>query len=261
MATSENGRRWTAIAAHRGGAGLWAENSMKAFHNAALMQVEFIEFDVHRTRDGVLVVHHDPVLGRTAEGKGAIWAMDWEQLKTVRLKGAPDERIPLLEEVLDVFRNSAIAPRLELKNDAMGSRYRGMEAQVIAMLRDLGLADRTVLTSFDCDCLMAAKEAGARRLLWLLKREAHQQLDDYPDAFIQEALSLGIGEVATAGSEISQKLIDACLKNGMVLGAFAAKDHDLERLLGCGLSVFTTDRPDLAIKVREQLAKADPFRQ
>lgn len=257
MAISGSGRRQTAIAAHRGGAGLWAENSMKAFRNAIRMQVEFIEFDVHRTRDGVLVVHHDPVLGRTVEGKGAIWAMDWEQLKTVRLKGAPDERIPLLEEVLDVFRNSAIGPRLELKNDAMGSRYRGMEKQVIAMLRDFDLFDRTVFTSFDCDCLMAAKEAGADRLLWLLKKEAYQQLHDYPDVFIQETFSRGIGEIAYAGSEISPGLIDVCLKNGMVLGAFAAKDHDLERLLDCGLNVFTTDRPDLAIRIREQLAKAE----
>ena len=65
--TSSNAQhltRRTAIAAHRGGARLWPENSRQAFRNASRMAVDFIEFDVHRSRDGHLLVHHDAELGR-----------------------------------------------------------------------------------------------------------------------------------------------------------------------------------------------------
>ena len=136
MAESERiGSGPTLIAAHRAGAELWPENSMTAFRNAFAMPVDFIEFDVHRSRDGVLVVHHDPELGRTADGKGAIAAMDWADLRRVPLRGAEAEHMPLLAELLAMFDGSAIRPRLELKPDSAGNIYPGMTAEVLAMLR------------------------------------------------------------------------------------------------------------------------------
>ena len=50
----------TAIVAHRGGWGAAAENTLAAFENAINLGVDMIEFDVRRTGDGRLVVHHDP---------------------------------------------------------------------------------------------------------------------------------------------------------------------------------------------------------
>jgi glycerophosphoryl diester phosphodiesterase len=67
----------TDIASHRGGALLWPENSRIAFENTAKLQVEQVEFDVHPTRDGKLVVIHDDTLDRTTDGKGPVAAQDW----------------------------------------------------------------------------------------------------------------------------------------------------------------------------------------
>ena len=61
------------VVAHRGGAALWAENSITAFRGAIGLGVDLIEFDVHPTRDGKIVVIHDPTLGRTTTGTGAVW--------------------------------------------------------------------------------------------------------------------------------------------------------------------------------------------
>src|SRR3546814_4605051 len=59
--------------AHRGGAGLWPENTLEAFTHAIEMGADGIELDVHLSRDGVLVVHHDeslkPSIARGAHGK------------------------------------------------------------------------------------------------------------------------------------------------------------------------------------------------
>ena len=63
----------TDIASHRGGALLWAENSRLAFEQTARLPVEQVEFDVHPSRDGKLVVIHDATLERTTDGKGAVF--------------------------------------------------------------------------------------------------------------------------------------------------------------------------------------------
>jgi len=58
------------VAAHRGGAQLWPENSLLAFANALGLGVDAVETDVHLTADGEIVVIHDPKLDRTSTGRG-----------------------------------------------------------------------------------------------------------------------------------------------------------------------------------------------
>ena len=62
----------TLLAAHRGGALLWPENSLLAFRNSVALGADFIEFDVHLSKDGELVVIHDPTLDRTTSGSGPV---------------------------------------------------------------------------------------------------------------------------------------------------------------------------------------------
>src|SRR5215831_14785350 len=83
----------TDIASHRGGALLWPENSRIAFENTARLPVEQVEFDVHPTRDGKIVVIHDGTLERTTDGTGPVARRDWADLQRVALKGTEGQRI------------------------------------------------------------------------------------------------------------------------------------------------------------------------
>src|SRR5215212_4556790 len=56
------------VMAHRGGAGLWPENTLLAFERARDLGVDVIETDVQSTADGVLVVMHDATVDRTTDG-------------------------------------------------------------------------------------------------------------------------------------------------------------------------------------------------
>src|SRR2546426_11100626 len=76
----------TLLAAHRGGALLWPENSLLAFRNAVALGADFIEFDVHLSRDGEVMVIHDPTLERTTNGQGAVRDRSVAELKALRLK-------------------------------------------------------------------------------------------------------------------------------------------------------------------------------
>jgi glycerophosphoryl diester phosphodiesterase len=60
------------IYAHRGGAALRPENTLAAFDNGLALGADGLELDVHLSRDGVVVVHHDPMLERTTNASGAI---------------------------------------------------------------------------------------------------------------------------------------------------------------------------------------------
>ncbi|WP_375263913.1 glycerophosphodiester phosphodiesterase family protein [Palleronia sp.] len=62
----------TAITGHRGARNLWPENSLMGFRKAAELGCDAIEFDVHLTVAGELVVIHDPTLERTTEGAGEV---------------------------------------------------------------------------------------------------------------------------------------------------------------------------------------------
>src|SRR3989338_4609079 len=77
----------TLLAAHRGGAQLWPENSLLAFRNAIALGADFLEFDVHLSKDGEVVVIHDPALERTTTGAGAVSDRTLAELRTLRLKG------------------------------------------------------------------------------------------------------------------------------------------------------------------------------
>src|SRR5215213_11586194 len=69
------------VIAHRGGAGLWPENTLYAFEKANELGVDVIEIDVRSTSDGTLVVMHDATIDRTTDGVGRVSEMTLAELK------------------------------------------------------------------------------------------------------------------------------------------------------------------------------------
>jgi glycerophosphoryl diester phosphodiesterase len=137
-----------------------------------------------------------------------------------------------------------------LKSDHHGECYSNIVAEVMTLLRATGLAGRATITSFDPQYLDEAHHAGARDLIWLLKENSAAELAAGPAEFAHQTRLRGITEVAIRGRDTTPNLVATCRENNLVLGAFAAKDMDFERLLRIGLSVFTTDRPDLALAAK-----------
>ncbi|MDE1462943.1 glycerophosphodiester phosphodiesterase [Spartinivicinus poritis] len=70
-----------AVIAHRGGKGLWPENTLHAFQEAVSLGVDMLELDVRQTKDGQLVVLHDEYVDRTTNGKGSISQLTLAEVK------------------------------------------------------------------------------------------------------------------------------------------------------------------------------------
>ncbi|MCB8820578.1 glycerophosphodiester phosphodiesterase [Microvirga rosea] len=243
--------RRTKIAAHRGGAQLWPENSRMAFRNAILLDVDFIEFDVHRTRDGVLVVHHDAVLGRTCEGTGPIADQDWNTLKALKLHDTDGEGLPSLSEVLDILAEGRPALRLEIKYRADRSRYPGLERETLAALREHDLLQRTTVTAFELEVLReVVAQAPGLPTIHLVREQEYQSEGRQVAPYAERARAAGVREIALRIEHIQERDRELCAAFGVELGVFAAHDIPaIRHAFDLGVSAFTTDRPDLALLV------------
>lgn len=247
----------TKIASHRGGAQVWPENSREAFRNSMGLPVDLIEFDLHRSRDGVLVVHHDPLLGRTSEGQGAIADLDWAELSRVALKRTAGETVPSFDEVLDILTTGPMGLRIELKTKADGARYAGIEAEIVAVLERRRLLPLVTFTSFDLDTLSElASISPGTPLIYLVKSERYEPSPRGLAHYCDLARQAGVRELAIRVEQFRDGDVAFCAERDVRLGVFAAHDEtSIAKAFTQRVAAFTTDRPDLAIAVRDRLTK------
>jgi len=85
--------------AHRGGNVAAPENTLAAFEHAVSLGYRYLETDVHRSADGVLVAFHDTDLNRTCGVDAVIADLTWAQISELRVDGT--EPIPRMIDLLD----------------------------------------------------------------------------------------------------------------------------------------------------------------
>ncbi len=105
----KNCKRPVEVIAHRGGGGEWPGETVYAFKQALAAGVDVLEMDVHRTRDGALVLMHNKTVDRTTNGTGAIKDLDLEYIRTLDaadtwpLLRGQDIRVAELADVFERF--------------------------------------------------------------------------------------------------------------------------------------------------------------
>src|SRR6185312_11925245 len=245
----------TEIASHRGGALLWPENSRTAFESTTRLKVDQVEFDVHPSRDGELVVIHDPTLDRTTNGTGPVHGQSFSELSKLTLRGTAADRILLFDEVIDIFEPTLIKLRIELKKGADALPYPGLPDKVMETLDRRGMLDRSIVTSFELDVVCAAAAcAPVSGHVYLILPELEKRIG--LDAVLQTASGRGIPMLALRESTLDAAKISRIRSAGLGVGAWAVNElHAIDRMLELGVDVFTTDRPDLAL---ERAGKAKP---
>ncbi len=155
---------------HRGAPHFEPENTIPSFLRAISDGCNAIELDVHRTRDGHLVVFHDDTLERTTNGTGRVAEHTLAELKALNAaaiwKGR-QEQIPTLQEVVDALPKRVIF-NFEIKDFSFFSEQR-IELELIRFIRDNNMRDRVVLSSFNPLNIWRVKMADPKiftALLW-----------------------------------------------------------------------------------------------
>jgi glycerophosphoryl diester phosphodiesterase len=233
------------IAAHRGGAALWPENSLRAFREAIALGCELVELDVHATRDGQVAVIHDATLERTTTGAGLVAEHPAAALRQICLRGpdgvATGETLPMLDDVLRLVAPTGVDLLIELK-----ARTPGFERSVLDAVTAEGLAARASVMCFQAEPLqrLRAMAPGLRTTL-LVGRDRGRAASTAD--LVEWTRAAGAVDLGLQHTLVTAEVVAAVHAAGWTLGAWTIDEADaIQRLAALGVDVVTTDRPDIA---------------
>ncbi len=249
-----------ATAGHRGGKGLWPENSLFAFQRASALGVDMLEMDLQLSSDGELVVIHDRTLERTTDGDGAVaalslaqlqaldagynWSADGGQSYPYRGQGI---RIPSFAEVLDKLPD---APKvIEIKVPDVG-----IEVLLCDALQAHQQQDQVIVASIyerslqlfreQCPGVATSAGPGSVRLLVALNWLGLGSL------LSPSYQALQIPETHDGLLVASPSLLKAAAQRGLNVQLWTINEQpDMRRLLDLGVHALITDYPDRALQV------------
>jgi glycerophosphoryl diester phosphodiesterase len=245
----------TLVIAHRGGAGLWPENTLHAFARAAESGADMIELDVRSTADGALVVFHDATVERTTGGAGAVGEMSLGELKRLdaAYRWTPDGGktfplrgggvvVPTLEEVFEALPEMrfVIEPKRGTPSAAQSLcrvvRGRGMGEKVL-----VASFNQTVLDEFRRECTGVATSAGPGEVSKFLALSKAGLGASYTPAM----QALQIPEYAGGVRVITGSLVEAAHERNLKVHAWTVNDEaSMRGLIALGVDGIMTDYPD-----------------
>ena len=227
----------TKIVAHRG---YWdcagsAQNSITSLKLADKIGCYGSEFDVHLTKDGVIVVHHDQNVGKID-----IQTSTYKALKKERLKNG--EKIPTLEQYLDAGKDLSCKLVLEIKRQMVQSHEDSLVRQCVDMVKSKGLTDRIVWISFS---------GKACELLHQLLPDAHIQylLGDWDPKTIKAKGLSGI-DYEQKVLALHPEWIKDCHDLGLVVNVWTVNDlNTINQFIKAGVDFITTNAPVEGLKL------------
>lgn len=240
------------VYAHRGGAALRPENTILAFDHGLSLGADGLEFDVHLSRDGVVVVHHDATLDRTTNGTGPLAARTADELARLDagyhfqgFRGAAGG-VPRLDAVLARYRDARVIIELKVNTPELAHR-------TIDVIRAAGAIGRVSLGSFGTRVLRAARAyepripTGSSReetrlalyrswVRWPVRHPRYQEFQ--------------VPEWAGSTRVVSPRFVRYAHEAGVTVKVWTVDDEgDMRRLLGWGVDAIISDRPDRAVEV------------
>jgi len=222
------------VVAHRGGAKLAPENTLKAFSGAIALGADAFELDIHLSRDQQLVVIHDDTLQRTSKKDGVVREMTLAQLKQA------DPTIPSLAEALRLARGKCRVI-VEIKHPH-GSRHQDIENVLLKTLEQEKMLDQVVVISFDRQSLKTLRKMNASL--------ETGYLFGAPTPLENLKKDLGITFVGPHFRLASAQFIAEAHALGLRVNAWTVDDPlDMRRLLQDCCDCITTDRPDRLLKL------------
>ncbi|MGC2485347.1 MAG: glycerophosphodiester phosphodiesterase [Acidimicrobiales bacterium] len=223
----------TDVLAHRGAHFNVRENTLDAFREAKELGVAGVELDVRRTSDGVLVVHHDPV----------VEFMTIDQTPARDLPGY----VPSLDESLDVL--AGLCVNVEIKNSTEEPGYDVSGSLVRDVLASIeGAADTTAIIScFDlATCEAARAQSESIDLAWLVQRSLDDAL-----AIAHDARFTAVNpHVSLVNADVARRAVEL----GLALNVWTVNSpRDLSAMGRLGVARVITDEPTLALEILSSL--------
>lgn len=207
--------------------GVEPENTLRSFLRAERSGMDVIALDVRLSKDGALVVLHDPGVDRTTDGSGAVADLTLGELRA--LDAGQGERVPVLEEVLDAVR----VPLQVSVGDVATA------AALADLLLRRDLTARVEVASFQEALLTetARLAPGVRTALYA---------DPHGDDIVDRARAAGAGTVALNIRRLTRETVEAAHAAGLRVTGWTVNTLDQLRLArALELDGASTDFPEI----------------
>jgi glycerophosphoryl diester phosphodiesterase len=258
------------VLAHQGASGHAPSNTLEAFRLAVEMGADAIETDVHMTRDGHVVLSHDPDVDRLTNGTGLIKNKTMAELreidfgyrfttdggKTYPYRGRK-VTIPTLSEVLEEFPTMRVNCDIKQKSPAL-------EAALCEVIRKHDAHDRVLVTSFHSSTMRryrqfadprVATSANTREMVrfFCYWRSGFQRwYKPKVDAFQVPEQQAGIRVV-------TPEMVRIAHRHGIKVHVWTInREEDIRRLLEWGVDGICSDYPDRVVKVMKEMNLWEP---
>ena len=238
------------FAAHRGGAALWPENSLLAFGHALALGADYLELDVHLSRDGQVMVIHDATLERTTTGSGPVRERTAAELGALFLKdrsgAVTAESVPTLDQVVTLAAAGKRQMLLEIKTDEKRRRYPDIEEKVFAVLDRYRFTPFAIVMSFEGETWRRLRQLRPDARVGALY-SARMLPATEVEGELGSLRQAGVGFVGLEQRMVTADVARQARLAGLTLGVWTVNERDaIERFVGHGVGVVITDRPDLA---------------
>jgi len=248
--------------AHRGGSLLRPENTMLAFEYGMSFGADALELDIQQTRDGELVVIHDPTLDRTTSGSGPVASYALDEVRAVdagyrfttdggatfpyRGQGIT---IPTLRQVFERFPHARI--NIDLKESTPDR-----EARLWALIQEFAAEDRICAGCFTHAALVRFRRlTGARVATSASPREVRSfllaALSHTTNWWLRTAYdALQVPDTYGSVRIVSRTTVEAAHRLGVDVHVWTVDERShMEALLALGVDGLMTDRPDILAAV------------
>lgn len=240
----------TKLHAHRGASHEAPENTWAAFHLALAQRADFIELDIHQSKDGHLVIMHDETLNRTSNGSGLIkektldelLSLDCGQWFSEKFKG---QQMPLLEEVLPWAQKEGLSLNIELK---AGSRfYPHIEKKLLSLIVQHHMKERVIVSSFDHHALQLLKSLDEEIKTGILYTAALVDPWDYAQKIKADALH-------PLYLTVDETLLRGAFSKGLWVNPYTVDDPAvMKQLIKAGVSAIITNEPNVFHQVKQSM--------
>lgn len=248
------------VFAHRGGCALGPENTIAAFDRGLAAGADGLELDVQLSADGVIVVCHDDTLDRTTNASGPVATRTAAELSRVDagyhfVDGAGQHPfrgqgvgVPTLREVLERYPEIPIIVEMKPDTVEMG---RTLAADVAAARA----TDRICAAGYGTRSLGAARQAlpamASSAALSEVRVALYRSWVGWPPMRPPYG-GYQVPECAGSLRVVSQRFIRHAHRAGLEVQLWTIDAAvDMERLLGWGADALISNRPDLAVAVRD----------
>ena len=238
------------VIAHRGASVSAPENTLASIQMAIDAGADWIEIDVQETADGKVAVFHDSDFMKLAGNPLKIWDATETDIKSIDIGSSfspqyQDERVPLLEEVLELCKSKAKV-LIELKYYGHQDQ---LEQRVVDLVKQNDMESEVMYMSLKLPAVEKIKEIEPQSKVGILLSMVAGDLKSFP------------AELWAVNSRLaSRQTIKKAHISGRQVFVWTVNDAlSMSRLIGRGVDGLITDDPSLARSVIEQLNQRSPI--